>query len=221
MECYLVSEKSHAYYLKNKEKILAMNRSWKQANRDRNLSRQRTWYAENKVAIRARHKARLDADPEKKRAYSKAQAKRVLAYYHKNKEKLMPKMVAYIRRKRATDPLFKLRHSLCSRLYSALRRGSTSSTNRAKTGCSASHLRCHLQSQFQPGMSWENYGTAWQVDHYFPLNAFNLSNEKELAFVCNWKNLRPLWAAENASKSDRITPGQAMLLFVARQFSLV
>jgi len=51
----------------------------------------------------------------------------------------------------------------------------------------------HLESLFEPGMSWKNYG-AWQLDHKINLSEFNLLNP-DIAKVANYyKNIRPMWA---------------------------
>lgn len=37
-------------------------------------------------------------------------------------------------------------------------------------------LKEHLESQFTPLMSWDNYGTYWEIDHIIPQNTFNISS---------------------------------------------
>lgn len=59
-----------------------------------------------------------------------------------------------------------------------------------------------IENQFQPGMSWANHGfgaNKWNIDHIQPLSSFNLFSEKDLAIVCNYKNLRPIWQSEHMS----------------------
>ena len=47
-------------------------------------------------------------------------------------------------------------------------------------GCSATILKNHLESLFNNGMNWENYGVkGWHVDHIMPCAAFDLSKESE------------------------------------------
>ena len=66
-------------------------------------------------------------------------------------------------------------------------------------------LKQHLESKFQPGMSWDNWTTdGWHIDHIKPLSSFNLNDRKQLLSACHYTNLQPLWAKDNLSKSDKI-----------------
>jgi hypothetical protein len=70
-------------------------------------------------------------------------------------------------------------------------------------------LMKHLEKQFVDGMNWDNYGRGigkWHIDHILPLTAFCYENEMDIDFKRCWSlsNLRPLWGADNISKSDKI-----------------
>lgn len=70
-------------------------------------------------------------------------------------------------------------------------------------GCELSTLKEHLESQFKPGMSWENYGD-WHVDHIRPCSSFDLTKNEEQQKCFHYSNLQPLWAHENLKKSNFI-----------------
>jgi hypothetical protein len=75
-------------------------------------------------------------------------------------------------------------------------------------GYSVDDLRRHLESLFQPGMSWQNYGTRWHIDHVIPRSWFNLGaenslNETELKLCWSLRNLQPMWMNNNLEKKDR------------------
>jgi hypothetical protein len=71
-------------------------------------------------------------------------------------------------------------------------------------GCSPEELKKHLESQFQPGMTWKNHSrTGWHIDHIRPLCSFDLKDPQQFAIACHYTNLQPLWAKENAAKSGR------------------
>lgn len=80
----------------------------------------------------------------------------------------------------------------------------------ALLGYTVHDLRAHLEAQFTQPMSWENYGTYWQIDHIKPIAAFGLPSKAqteeimEKAIAC-WalSNLQPLEARANASKGAR------------------
>lgn len=68
-------------------------------------------------------------------------------------------------------------------------------------GCSIEDFKKYLQSKFQDGMTWENYGE-WHIDHIKPLSLFNLTDKQQFLQACNYINLQPLWAEENLRKSN-------------------
>lgn len=72
-------------------------------------------------------------------------------------------------------------------------------------GYSVDDLINHLESQFEPGMSWSNYGE-WEIDHIKPDSWFNYSSCEEDSFKDSWKleNLRPYWEFLNASDGARL-----------------
>jgi hypothetical protein len=75
-------------------------------------------------------------------------------------------------------------------------------------GYTVEELRQHLESLFQPGMTWENYGTEWHIDHITPKSWFKLENEDgvdnyELRLCWSLRNLQPMWGVENLEKSNR------------------
>ena len=74
-------------------------------------------------------------------------------------------------------------------------------------GCSVEELKQHLESQFRDGMSWENYGTTWHIDHIIPCTAFDMTDEEQQRTCFNYKNLQPLLAEENLLKNDLLPDG--------------
>lgn len=80
-----------------------------------------------------------------------------------------------------------------SLLYSTVKRLGTSKQSHTidMLGYSALDLKCHIESQFTPGMSWDNYGD-WHIDHIRPVIDF--SHTDDIKEVCALENLIPLWA---------------------------
>ena len=58
---------------------------------------------------------------------------------------------------------------------------------------------------FLPGMSWDNYGPVWHVDHIIPVKSFSFESAECPDFKACWAltNLRPLWKHENMVKQGR------------------
>jgi hypothetical protein len=68
-------------------------------------------------------------------------------------------------------------------------------------GCSLDELRDHIESQFQQGMTWDNWGRqGWHMDHIKPLLHFDLEDETQLRLACHYTNLQPLWWRDNILK---------------------
>lgn len=173
-------EQQRAYRAKNKEKVRAWSRASRARNGDKLRARSLKWHHENKNRSLANRKAWGDRNREKYNAYQ--------------------------RNKKATDPRYKLRRILQSRLNDIL--SYTGTKKAVKTlsliGCDLPTLKRWIESKFQEGMSWENHGiTGWHVDHIRPCASFDLTNPDQLKACFNYKNLQPLWAKHNLSKSSR------------------
>lgn len=69
---------------------------------------------------------------------------------------------------------------------------------------SVDELKIHLESKFQLGMSWDNYGE-WHIDHITPDSWFEYNSFEDEGFKKSWalENLQPLWAKDNQSKGNR------------------
>lgn len=144
---------------------------------------------------------------QQKKEYSlkNKETKRVydIEYRRKNLKKLNKQRLE----KYHTDINFKIRHTYRNRLNSALRDQNTkkNKSSLAFLGCSIEQVRKHLESQFQEGMTWENHATdGWHIDHIIPCISFDLTKEEEIKKCFHYTNLKPLWAEENLSKSDKI-----------------
>ena len=105
--------------------------------------------------------------------------------------------------RRKTDPNYKLLCYTRTRLYQALKGNSKSAHTRELLGCTVDELWKHLESQFVEGMTQENYGPIWHIDHIIPCEAFDLTSEQEQRRCFNWRNLQPMFASENMSKGDK------------------
>lgn len=100
-----------------------------------------------------------------------------------------------------TDIEYRLRQNVRSRIKDVIVKNKSTPKY---LGCSISELKAHLESKFQPGMTWDNYGKyGWHIDHVRPLVSFNLSNQEEQNKACHYSNLQPLWAKDNLRKGSK------------------
>ncbi len=124
----------------------------------------------------------------------------------KNKEYMNKKRNDYRVERRKNDPLYKLTHTLRSRVLVAFKRKSIKKTSKSYEilGADWATIKLHIESKFREGMTWKNHGYGedkWHVDHIVPI-AF-ARNEEELVALMHYTNLQPLWQKENQSKGGR------------------
>lgn len=114
----------------------------------------------------------------------------------------------YRRERSARDPVYKLRMRLSSEISRALKgKRGRSTWWQAACGYTVAALRAHLEGQFTSGMTWENHGTAWEIDHIKPIAAFdNIVSIECEDFKAAWalSNLRPLPKHINREKGARV-----------------
>lgn len=71
--------------------------------------------------------------------------------------------------------------------------------------CSIKDFRQYIESLWQPGMTWENYGFyGWHIDHIVPVASIKSINDiDQIKKVCHYTNMCPLWAKENLKKGSK------------------
>src|ERR1700723_3439162 len=180
------------YYKENKDQILADKKEYYQENRDEILEDRKEYYEENKHEKSEYNKLYYQEN----RDDIIAQAS---AYYHNNKDKVRRYCNQYNKDRRKDDPIYAIRASVSSSINIYLK-----SKNSSKNGNSISmylsysiqELKNHLEIQFEPWMSWENYGRydpetwddndpatwTWQLDHIIPHSTFHYTSMEDQAF---------------------------------------
>lgn len=115
----------------------------------------------------------------------------------------------YEAKKQAADPSYKAFVSTRKRISGLIRSGAKVSKTRTLIGCSPDFLRAHLEAQFKPGMTWDNYGrNGWHIDHIYPCSAFDLTDPEEQKRCFHYSNLQPMWESDNCRKSNYIESNQ-------------
>jgi hypothetical protein len=112
----------------------------------------------------------------------------------------------YYKKRMKEDINFKLSHNLRNRVRTMLKKnkGKRAGSAVRDLGCSIEEFKKYIESKFQDGMTWGNYGK-WHLDHVKPLASFDLTNRTQFLEACNYMNYQPLWALDNIKKSDKIT----------------
>jgi len=73
-------------------------------------------------------------------------------------------------------------------------------------GCTLKELRAYISKMFQEGMTWDNYGSCWHLDHIRPCSSFDLEQESEIEKCFQYTNLQPLFAEDNLKKGEKYDP---------------
>ena len=139
------------------------------------------------------------------------------ADYHKNKSVRRAVQAAYWsteqgraakaqakskwRKRHRQTPEGLLTHRLRQRCVTAINKAKTTKTATFNQllGCTYQALAAHIESRFQPGMSWENRDE-WHIDHIKPCASFDLSCPDQQRACFHYTNLQPLWAQDNLRK---------------------
>ena len=180
------------YYLKNKDII-----------KKRSLTR----YIENREEIlkslkEYKNKSIINQKNKDYRANNDKIRERDREYRIKNWKNILKKKNEYVRFQYKNNLNFHLKINLSVRLRRALKENRKSKSTQQLLGCSINELKKHLESKFESGMSWDNYGK-WEIDHIRPCASFNLSDIKQQFQCFHYSNLQPLWEQENLEKSNK------------------
>ncbi len=115
------------------------------------------------------------------------------------------KVKAYAKKRRDT-PKGKLNNNISFRVWLSLRGTKNNQRWEDLVGYTVCQLKYHLEKRFKPGMTWENYGTHWHIDHKIPVAVFNYEHPDDIDFRLCWslKNLQPLESKKNRIKGAKI-----------------
>lgn len=102
-----------------------------------------------------------------------------------------------------TEPNFKIAVNLRTRILNALKNNQKVGTTLDLLGCSVDFFREYLGSMFREGMSWDNHGTVWHIDHKKPCASFDLSDPEQQKQCFHHTNMQPLYWQDNLKKGDR------------------
>jgi len=176
-----ISQKS--YHLKNKERIVKRSKEYYEINRLQVLSYQKDYYNKNIEKIKSYHK-KYRRNPENKKKRN-------------TRERFRQK----------TDIQCRLSSNLRKRTVKAIKIDQKSGSAVKDLGCSILEFKDYIESLFEPGMTWNNWGRGkdkWHLDHILPLRSFDLSNREEFLIAANYKNIQPLWETDNLCKGEKV-----------------
>ena len=193
---------------RNREARNARNRkenlTEEQHDRKKMLSRRHYWKNPKKSREQARRR-RLE-----KPELQKAATRRWLdknpnygaEYYQENKEEVAKR----VRLRRQKTPEVKIRQALAD--FARRLHNPKATSGRRQCGMSIADLRVRFETMWYGEMSWDNYGTYWEMDHWMPLvcKEVDLRNPVHCKALAHYSNLQPLTKKDNRQKGNDVYP---------------
>lgn len=178
------------------KKSLTKTRKYKQKNRCKLSASQKVY-----------HQSHKDGDAATKKLW-----------YEKNKVVFLCKVKARLYERRKTDIAFVLKEKISGRVWAAIKGRKGGKSIRKYLPYTMQELKDHLEKQFEPWMTWDNYGTyrldiwnnddsttwTWNIDHIIPHSRFKYTSMEDQEFKDCWalSNLRPYSSKQNIIDGD-------------------
>lgn len=189
-------------------RLAAYHRNWRAANKERRKRHTQAYYKAHREECNARCRQWEQNNREKSRAMSRASKLRNPDMWRaNNRERARATARQRDHSKRASDPVYRLAKNVRRQLWRALMGLSKNQRTIELVGCSWLDLKNWLQSKFEPGMNWGNYGQGvgkWEIDHRVPCSEFDLTNPSQIQACFHFSNLQPMWSKANKAKGARI-----------------
>ncbi len=106
--------------------------------------------------------------------------------------------------------IFRLKKYLRSKLWMFLKHGLHPKSIARLIGCDRDQFVAHLRPMLQPGMSFDNYGPVWHLDHVIPCKLFNLRDPDQRRLCFHYTNIQPMFADANRHKAATLPPFDAL-----------
>lgn len=188
------NESSRRYYAKTKESRKGIKRANAIRHRERNKEHVDALNNARNLVYRKKNKERV------KIANSKSGKK----YRASHPEKIREIGNNYYHQRTKKDLGYKLGLNIRQKTYREVTR-SLKTTKNGKfnklSGCSYGELKDHIMAQFSEGMTIDNYGTFWNLDHVIPVS-YAQGCPTALRVLSHYTNLRPMLCKDNIIKSD-------------------
>ena len=194
--------KDISLFVKTKNSCKDCEREYKKNYRKNNLeyikNKNKEYYVSNKEDILKSSSDYYSNNKDKKLEYQKE-------YTSLNKEKISAYKMEYQRNRRKTDPVYKLKYAVGRMIRNSLKCKGLSKNKKSMDilGCTIEFFKSYIEERFVDDMSWDNYGTYWDIDHKIPLST--AVTEEQVLELNHYTNLQPLDSHINRNvKRDKV-----------------
>jgi hypothetical protein len=183
---------------RNKHGYCQTHRSLSPVRKAQKARMNSNWWVKNNPG---KSRTKMSEEERKKKARERMRERR-----SNNRETYRIKSNQWDKERRIKDSNYRIACNLRSRLSKALKGIVKRSSAINDLGCSLEDFRKYLESKFEPGMNWENYGHGidkWNIDHIEPLSKADLSDINVQKRLSHYSNLKPMWHIDNLKKGNR------------------
>lgn len=193
----------------HREYIKICKREWAEANPDKRKEYKRKYNELHREKINAENRKRYLDNPDLVKAQKKKSAAKHPDYRKKWREANPEKAKEKDQRdykKAVSTPKGKLKRRMTCAIWRTIHDSKANRSWESLVGYTVDQLKQHIEKLFKEGMSWDNYGTVWEIDHKIPVAVFNFEKPEDIDFRLCWslKNLQPLPVSENRRKQTTI-----------------
>ena len=204
----LISKKQAIYYAANKEKMREVQNIYLSLpeTKEKKKIYSKKYRKKNAKMLSIKHRAirikNAEAISEQKRGY-----------YIRKKDHIIKRTIAYAKKVSLANTKqginFRIVRACRTRVWNLLNGNFKSASTMALIGCTGDELRKHLESKFEPWMTWENYGKRstiknWDIDHIIPCAKFDLECPVQQHACFHYSNLQPMEHIANIKKRDKV-----------------
>ena len=152
---------------------------------------------------REKYKENRESEIERVKIYQKTSEKRK-EWLSNNKEVINERNRIYKKKRRKTDPLYRIKNNLSVSIRRAFKNLNYSKNTKVydAIGCSQEDFKSYIESKFEDWMNWDNHGLyngdfnyGWDLDHLIPLS--NAKTEEDIIKLNHYTNLQPLCSKVN------------------------
>ena len=185
------------YIEQNKEKIRLYQKQYDEDNNEKKKEYIKQYYVNNKEEKKSYAKSYRKNNMTKIREYTKQYDKT-----HREEKNI------YQNTRRSNSLDLQLKDNISTYLNKTINKKMTTNKYLKLFGYNLDNLKNHLENQFKPGMTWDNYGRkkgirCWEIDHIKPVSLFNFTEDECIIECWSLNNLQPLWDDENRRKSNK------------------